>query len=124
MNVYIIIKAPHPPWYTYAISIGLGSIAAFVIFKMFIQYKVIRMGNNEIAIHYPVLRKLTRYPLARIDYWRENQVKTGKKSVYKELEVVFEDGKKISTGQKEYTEYQKMIQYLLQKAPRKRKTAS
>ena len=71
-----------------------------------------------------MLRQRQVYTLDQIDLWVENKVKTGKNSEYKELQVRFTDGKKISLGHKEYTEYAHMVQYLLQKAPRKKASVS
>jgi hypothetical protein len=67
-----------------------------------------------------VLKQLTKYPLSDVQFWFENQVKTGKKSVYRELVVKFTDGKKISLSPKESTEYERTLQYLKQKLPKKR----
>jgi hypothetical protein len=67
-----------------------------------------------------VLKQLTKYTLAEVQFWFENQVKTGKKSVYRELVIKFGDGKKISLSPKESTEYERALQYLKQKLPKKR----
>ena len=41
-----------------------------------------------------MLRDSKKYSLAQVSHWTEKQVSTGKKSVYKELEIKFEDGSK------------------------------
>jgi len=83
-------------------------------------YKIVRMGNNQIQINYPVLRRERKYAINEIVAWRENKVKTGKTSEYKELQILFSDQSKLSIGHKEHTEYPRMIQYLAQKAEKKR----
>jgi hypothetical protein len=111
-------------WYNYLIIALLVPIGLFVAYKIFIRYKVIRAGNNQIEINYPVLRRSEKYPLQSVLAWRENIVKTGKNSVYKQLEILFEDKKRISLGHKEHTEYPKLVQYLQHKIPRKKTTAA
>jgi hypothetical protein len=111
-------------WYNYAVVVVLVPIGITVFYKIFLRYKILKFGNNQIDINYPMLRQRQAYPLDQIDLWVENKVKTGKNSEYKELQVRFTDGKKISLGHKEYTEYTHMVQYLLQKAPRKKASVS
>ena len=121
MNVWIVRSDPQPAWYNYLIILLLAPIASFVGYKIFIRYKIIYLGNNLIEISYPVLKTTTKYPLDQIERWTENLVKTGKNSVYKELEIRFKDGQKISMGHKEFTEYDKVIKYLHQKVPQQKK---
>ncbi|HEV8513847.1 MAG TPA: hypothetical protein VGQ59_11250, partial [Cyclobacteriaceae bacterium] len=106
-------------WYNYAVVIVLAPIGLFVFYKVFVRYKILKLGNNQIQIDYPLSRQTKIYPLEQIDNWTENKVKTGKNSEYKELQVQFADGKKISIGHKEHTEYTRTIQYLSQKAGKK-----
>jgi hypothetical protein len=81
------------------------------------------MGNNQVILSFPVLRRRYQYPLQEIVSWKESIVKTGKSSVYKELEVRFADARKLSIGLNEYSEYNRMVQYLNQKAPKKKLTS-
>lgn len=118
MNIVSVLAKP--AWYSYLIIALLTPIGIFVTYKIFVRYKVIYMGNNQVAIQYPVLRKKNTYALNEINYWKENVVKTGKNSTYKELEIVFADKRKLSVGHKEHTDYARMISYLNQKAPRKK----
>jgi hypothetical protein len=121
MNAWILIRDPQPLWYNYLIILLLLPIALFVGFKIFIRYKVISFGNNLIEMRFPVLRTSSKYPLDQIEYWMENVVKTGKNSTYKELEIKFRDGQKLSMGHREFTEYDKVIKYLQQKVPKLKK---
>ena len=118
MNLIALTR--EPSWFTYAIIAVLVPIALVVGYKIFLRYLIIRMGNNEVEIRYPVLRRKYRYPLSEVTSWTENVVKTGKNSVYKELEIRFEDKRKLSFGHKEQTEYSRMVSYLTQKASRKK----
>ncbi|MBK5277287.1 MAG: hypothetical protein JJE09_00335 [Bacteroidia bacterium] len=121
MNVLVVIKDPKPAWYTYLVIMLLSPIALFVLYKIFIRYKVITLGNNELGLAYPVLHSTRKFPLDQIDFWAEHHVKTGKNSVYKEFEIKFNDGTRLTIGQKEHTEYDRIIQYLSQKAPKKKR---
>jgi hypothetical protein len=107
-------------WYTYLIIVLLVPIAGLVIYKIFLRYKIIRMGNNQVEIQFPALRKKYHYSVNDVISWTENVVKTGKNSVYKELEIRFADKRKLSFGHKEQTEYDRIINYLTQKASRKK----
>jgi hypothetical protein len=122
MNVYSIISTPTPAWYNYAVAIVLVPIGGVVLYRIFLRYKIIRVGNNQVEILFPVMRKAQKYPLQEIESWKESIVKTGKNSVYKELEIRFTDKHKVSIGLNEYTEYNRVIQYLNQKVARKKLT--
>lgn len=124
MNSVAIFRDQNPAWYNYAVIAALVPIGIAVFYKIFIRYKILRLGNNQIQVNYPMLRQSRLYPLEQIDHWVENKVKTGKNSEYKELQVRFTDGKKISVGHKEHTEYARMVQYLAQKVPRKKASIS
>jgi hypothetical protein len=67
-----------------------------------------------------MLRQQKNYKLEAVQFWFENQVKTGKNSVYKELVIKFEDGKKVTLSPKESTDYERVIQYLKQKLAKKK----
>ncbi len=118
MNIVSISRAG--AWYNYLILALLIPIGAFVAYKIFIRYKVIRAGNNEIEIVYPVLKRKESHPLRTILAWRENAIKTGKNSTYKELEILFENKQRMSIGQKEHTEYTRLVQYFQHKLPKKK----
>jgi hypothetical protein len=119
MNVISIINKTSA-WYNYVIAALLLPIGLFVLYKIFIRYKIIRAGNNSIDISYPVLKQVEKYSLQSIVAWRENIIKTGKNSVYKQLEILMDDKKRISVGHKEHTEYVRLVQYLQQKVPKKK----
>ncbi len=120
MNLVVVIQGQLAAWYNYAIVIVLVPIGLFVLYRIFIRYKVLRLGDNKIQIDYPVLRQSKKYSINEIVAWRENKVKTGKTSEYKELQILFTDKNKLSVGHKEHTEYHRMVQYLAQKAHKKR----
>ena len=122
MNSIAIFRDREAAWYNYAVVVVLIPIGIAVFHKSFVRYKVLKFGNNQIEINYPMLRQTRAYSLDEIDQWIENKVKTGKNSEYKELQIRFTDGEKISVGHKEHTEYVRMAQYLQQKVPKKKAT--
>jgi hypothetical protein len=120
MNVYAVAKVPHPAWYNYLMIVLLVPIGLFVLYRIFVRYKIIRLGNNRLELSYPILRKHKVYSLQEIVVWKENVVKTGKNSVFRQLEIFLQDNQRISFGDKEHTEYGRVIQYLNQKVPKKK----
>jgi hypothetical protein len=120
VNSIALLGDQQAVWYNYAVLVVLIPIGIVVFYKIFVRYKILRLGNNQIQIDYPMLRQGKIYPLEQIDQWVENKVKTGRNSEYRELQIRFADGKKISVGHKEHTEYTRMVQYLAQKVPGKK----
>jgi hypothetical protein len=120
MNVFALVRVPAPAWYNYLIVVLLVPIGLFVFYKIFVRYKVIRLGNNRLELSYPIMRKHNVYSLQDIVAWKENVVKTGKSSVFRQLEIFLPDKQRISFGDKEHTEYSRVVQYLNQKVPKKK----
>lgn len=60
------------------------------------------------------------FDIRELENWKEETVKTGKNSVYKELVMNFASGKSLKMGMQEYTEYKKVLAYLSDKAAKKR----
>jgi Zn-dependent protease with chaperone function len=123
LNLIAIIQK-HAAWYNYLIAGLLVPIGLFVLYKIFFRYKVISMGNNQIEVRYPVLNRSEKYSVKSVVAWRENIIKTGKQSTYKQLEILFENQKRLGLGQKEHTEYARLIHYLQQKIPGKKTAGS
>jgi hypothetical protein len=121
LSIYVLVHDPYPPVYHYFILTLLTPVALYITYKVFIRYKTVAMHNRQIEVHYPHLRRHRTYPLEEVASWTESTVKTGKSSTYKELEVNFTDGRKIQMGYREFSEYEKMVQYLAQKLPGLRK---
>lgn len=123
LNVTAILRGTYA-WYNLAIAGILLPIGLFVLYRIFIRYKIIRAGDNRVEVVYPVLRKTHSYSIKQIASWRESIVKTGKSSVFKELEIVFDKHFRLTIGQKEHTEYDKLVHYLQRKVPDKKVTAA
>ena len=115
INVLSILNDPQPPWFNYLVILVLTPVAAFILYKVFFRYKIIRMGNGEIAIAHPQFGNKRSYRLNEIASWKETIIKTGKSSMFKELEIRFSDGRSITMGHREYTGYELMTGYLVKK---------
>lgn len=120
MSLIQVLSDENPPWYTFLVLIVIGPISIFVVFKIFINYKVIEVGNNQIKIVYKVRRKERIYSIRNVIRWKESVVKTGKNSTFKELEVLFDDNFKIRLGLREYTHYSDIHAYLTRKLANKK----
>lgn len=119
-NILSIISAPSPRWYNFAVIALLTPIGLFVLYRIFIQYKVVSIGNNLIEVRFPLMRRHNKYTIKQVITWSEAVVKTGKNSVYKELEIHFHDKRKLKMGRQEYEEYDRVVQYLARKVPAKK----
>jgi hypothetical protein len=119
-NVTAALKDPSPSWLNLVVIVLLTPLALFSLYKIFLSYKVIRVGNNQIDIRYPVFGKTKKYSLDQIGSWKETIIKNTM-GTYKELEVRFTDNTSLTIGHKEYTEYHRIATYLAQKALKKKK---
>lgn len=115
-----IAIARQAAWYNYLVVAALVPIGLVVFYKIFIRYKVLRLGNNMVQLDFPMLRQSKKYKLDEVALWAETKVKTGKNTEYKELTIRFVDGKKINVSHKEHTEYARLVQYFSQKLPKKK----
>src|SRR6266567_2744929 len=61
MNVMILSREVQPAWYNYAVVVLLIPIGLLVFYKIFIRYKILRLGNNQIQIDFPVIRQSKKY---------------------------------------------------------------
>lgn len=119
-NIISIVSTPTPRWYNFAVIGLLLPIGIFVFYRIFIRYKVVSLGNNVIEVRFPFMRRHKTYTIQQIITWSEAVVKTGKSSVYKELEVRFHDKSRLKMGRQEYEEYDRVVQYLARKAAAKK----
>lgn len=123
MSLIEFTSDQEPAWYTYLILVVLTPLSLFLSYRVFINYKIIELGNEKITIKYPVRNNKKHYPLGRVSYWRESIVKTGKNSTFKELEIRFDDNFKLNLGLREYSNYPKVQSYLTKKLAKKKQAA-
>jgi hypothetical protein len=118
LNVIAIMRGY--VWYNLVIVALLLPLGLFILYRIFIRYKIIRAGDNRIEVVYPVIKKTHSFTTREVLSWRESIVKTGKSSVFKELEIIFENHFRITIGHKEHTEYDRLVNYLQRKVPGKK----
>jgi hypothetical protein len=118
-NAAIYFYSPEPKWYNLVIIFLLAPILGYVLYRLLFQLKRIEIGDNLIVVNFLLYRKKTTYTIAEVKSWTEHQVKVGKNTTYKELEIVFASFKKLTIGKKEYTDYEKIVSYLKKKAIKK-----
>ena len=118
-NASIYFSSNNPQWYNFCILILLVPILTYVLYRLLFKLKRIELGNNQITVRYLLYGKNKGYPISEVKSWREQVVKVGKNSTYKEVELVFAANKKVTLGKKEYTDYEKVIAYLRKKLPRR-----
>jgi hypothetical protein len=120
LNIRVMLDEPQIVWYRVLIIALLSPICLYLIYRIFFQYKKISIGNNKFRIDYPLRGVHRIYEIKQIESWKEDVVKTGKSSQYRELVIKFNSGQTLTMGMQEYTEYKKIIGYLHEKAARKK----
>lgn len=123
MSLLQLLSATEPGWYVYLVLAVLTPLALFLTVRIFVNYKIIELGEGKIGVRYTVRKKKRDYPLSRVVHWRESVVKTGKNSTFKELEILFDDNFKLTLGWREYSNYPKVHAYLARKLAKKKLTA-
>ncbi len=120
LNVQVLLDEPKVTWYRLLIILLLAPICLYLLYRIFFQYKKISVGKKKINIHYPLRGKQQNFAIREIESWKEESVKTGKNSYYKELVIQFGSGQSLKMGMQEYTEYKKILSYLNEHAGKKR----
>ena len=116
-GVYIL-KTGKALWYHYLYMIGFGPVALGLILRQIFGYKTISIGKDKITISSLLKRKNVIHSLKQLQQWNETNIKTPSGN-YKQLEVVFEDQRKVVISMQEHTEYHQVIKYLKKKHSRK-----
>lgn len=120
MSLIQVVGNKNASWYVYLVLGVLVPLSLFITFRSFINYKLIQFGNNQIAVKYPVRKKVKEYSLSDVLHWKESLVKTGKNSTFKEIEIQFTDRFKVTLGLREYSDYPKIKSYLEKKLGKKK----
>lgn len=107
-------------WYHYALIFIFFPIGMGLLFRQLLGYRIVKVGKERFEIKYPSRFSKRTYKLNEIKAWRETQVKTFSGN-FKEVEIIFDDNRKITFSMQEYTDYPQLIKYLNKKC-RKLKT--
>ena len=102
----------------YVIMLVTGSLGLGLLARIILGYRIVSIGKSKIEVRYPTRFKTLNYKLQNILHCRERKVKTAS-GTFKELEVQFDDKKKLMLSYQEHTDYPKVISYLRQKCPKK-----
>ncbi len=95
------------------VPVLIGIMLAILI-KVVWSLKVVRVAKERFEVYFPVRRKRVVYAGKNLSRWKEESIKTAG-GVYKELTLMFDNGKRISVSQQEHTDYQQLKKYLGQK---------
>lgn len=115
---FYVLKTGQTSWYHYLYMIGFGPVALGLILRQIFGYKTISIGKDKLIISFLLRRKKITHFLKQLKQWGETSIKTPSGN-YKELEVVFEDQRKVVISMQEHTEYHQVIKYLKKKHSRK-----
>ncbi|MEM9389296.1 MAG: hypothetical protein AAGA02_02410 [Bacteroidota bacterium] len=113
-----ILKSDMIIWYQYAIVIVLGPLSLGLLAKTILGYKRVEIGKNRIIVQFPLRFKKSIFSIKEIKQWTEQKVKTAG-STFKELVVLFDNGKKLTLSLQEHTNYIETVKYLKKKCGRK-----
>lgn len=107
-------------WYHIA-GIGvLGPIALGVSLKTLFGYKIIKIGDNKVSVYFPLRFSTKVYSLKTLVHWGEITIKTAA-APYHQVELLFENGKKVKIGKQENSNYDKVLNYFKKKHAKKKK---
>lgn len=105
-------------WYHYIFLGVLIPTELGVFIKMIFNYKVLRISKGKFELTRPALFSKKQFLIKDISMWKEVVIKTAS-GVYQQLEVYFEEKQKFTLGKQEHTNYEKVVGYLKQKAPKR-----
>jgi len=101
-------------WYHYTLGLIFFPVGLGLLFRLLLGYRVIKVAKGRFNINYPSRFSQKTYKLGEIDKWKETEVKTVS-GTFKELEILFNDRKKIKVSIQEHTDYLQLRKYLTKK---------
>lgn len=114
----LILESGRTVWYQYALVIVPGPLALGLLTKTLLGYKRVEIGKNRIGIQFPLRFKKVSFTLKEVKQWTEQKVKTAG-GTFKELVILFDNGKKLTLSLQEHTNYLDAVKYLRKKCARK-----
>ena len=115
---FYILKTGNTFWYHYLYMIGFGPIALGLILRQVFGYKTITIGKGKLTISPLFKRTKIVHSLKQLERWSETSIKTPSGN-YKQLELVFDNNRKVGMSMQEHTEYHQVIKYLKKKHSQK-----
>ena len=106
-------------WYHYLFLVILIPLGVGVLIKVIFSYKIISIGKEKISWRIPALFKNESYTLKDLKNWQEITIKTTT-GVFQQLEIKFDNDHQLTLSRQEHTNYDDVLMYLKQKAPKRR----
>ncbi|TRX56275.1 hypothetical protein FNH22_16685 [Fulvivirga sp. M361] len=118
LYIFLILEDRPAQWYHYLIIVTLSPLALGLLTKTVLGYKKIAIGKERITINYPIRFSQRVYNLKDIESWTEQKVKTAT-GTFKELTVLFKNGKRLNMSFQEHSNYIESVKYLRKKCGKK-----
>lgn len=93
-------------------------IGLIVMGKLLAAVKIVKLGNNQIDVFYPISRMRININVKDILGWREEAIKT-KNGEFREVKILYTKKKILKLSNKENTEYDAVVKYLKKKVKTK-----
>jgi len=106
-------------WYHYALAVIFFPIGMGLLFRLLLGYRIVKISKGRFDVNYPSRFSKKTYKINDLDKWKEVEVKTAT-GTYKEVELHFNDKKKLSFSMQEHTDYPKLKNYLSKKCAKLR----
>ncbi|MEO1051169.1 MAG: hypothetical protein AAFX87_11110 [Bacteroidota bacterium] len=119
--IYILNNPLKFEWYHVAGTVILGPIALGVTVRTLVGYKIVTISKEKVKINYKFRFSKKQLNLKDLELWKETTIKT-LSAPYKELEMKFNNGKKLKLSMQEHTDYKKVVNYLNKKCAKKRQS--
>ncbi|MDH5597508.1 MAG: hypothetical protein OEY34_00195 [Cyclobacteriaceae bacterium] len=105
-------------WYDYIAVYLFGPLSIGLFVRMIFNFKIIKINKDQITIRYPFRFTTYKKSLKSLEFWKEEEVKTGKTTFF-ELQMKW-IGQNIKISNQEYTAYSKIVGLLKSRVGNKR----
>jgi len=112
-----VLADPQGTW-RYIVLGFLLVVCSIMIYKLIFNYKVIKIGHDQVHIYYPFRFFKTVQDVSKLGAWQETIINTNK-TQYKELKLVFLNKGYVKLSNQENSDYDKVYKYIKKKAPKK-----
>lgn len=107
-----------PAVWQYIIIAVLMLTASLLLHKLLFNYKVLKIGENKFHVYYPFRFYKSVQSLKDLGAWQETIINTNK-TEFRQLKIVFLTKGYVKISNQENSDYDKVINYLRKKAPKK-----
>ncbi len=89
-------------------------IGLVILSKLLAALKVVKLGNNQIEVFYPVSRMRLKINVKDVLGWHEEAINT-KNGEFREVKILYTKKKILKLSNKENTDYEEVVKYLKKK---------